>query len=217
MLRAFIPLAVQAQPFFRMKADFSIKQKNAEGKGQLIMGTVYYDKTAKTIVYNITFPEKETWITTDSATVKVVNGKVVKKQTVPFMTQFSIFHICLNGNLQNYGLEGSYYTLESVEKENGMVISTWQPDAKLKGAFGKVLMSVKDKQLYGIVFFNANGKVVSKQFYSSYQNMHGFMFPGEITGIGYSDKGEQYKMTTYKNIVVDDMGEDNMYHYKLPD
>jgi len=193
-----LSIGCYAQQFYRMKADFSIKQKNTEGKGQLIMGTVYYDKTAGKIVYNITFPEKETWITMDSVALKIIDGKVVSRQHVPFMTKFSIFHICLNGNLQNYGLEGSYYSIAKIEKEQNMVITTWQPDARLKGAFGKVIMSVKNKQLYGIVFFNTKEKVMSKQFYKNYINVHGFRFPGEITTIGYTEQGEQYRMTTYK-------------------
>lgn len=209
-------LVVNAQQFYRVKADFTIKEKHANGNSQLVVGTVYYDKGAKKIVYSITFPEKETWVSSDTTTYKFASGKLASKHKVPFTTEFSIFHISLNGKLPNYGLEGSYYSIKKVEKENGMVITTWEPDPQLKGAFGNVIMSNKDKKLYGIVFMDTKGKVKSKQFYRNYTNTHGFEFPTEVIEISYTPKGENKKITTYKNIVVDDLRENNMYDYPLP-
>ncbi|MBL4715790.1 MAG: hypothetical protein JKX95_04065 [Bacteroidia bacterium] len=276
-----MPKISLGQQFFRIKADFSIKEKMADGKQQLTMGEVYFDKNSQKIVYNLKFPEKETWLTTDTALYRIANGEVVDKNLVSHVVGFSIFNLSLNGNLTNYGLDNSVYKIVETEKssigktkeinigitkdevieelgkpdkvsetiteqgtsellfykdksininESGkvdyinnikgnnenMVITTWKAKALLRSKLGKIVMSHKQGKLYGVVFFNPEGKIISKQFYKKYTNISGLDFPTEIVQIIYRDDQENYKVTTFKNLVVNDFKEDNIYNYPIP-
>jgi len=51
-----LPNSVIGQHYFRMKADFSIKEKFGDGKMALTMGTIYYDRNYKKLVYDVKFP-----------------------------------------------------------------------------------------------------------------------------------------------------------------
>jgi hypothetical protein len=206
---------VFSQNFYRLSADFTIKQKNADGSSSLTIGKVYYDKNYKEIVYDISFPEKEIWVTKDTSLYKFVDKKFVNRQTVPSITEFSIFHLSLNGSLSNFGLESSPFTIFKVEKENGMVLTTWAPPAKAAKIFGKVVVSQKEKKLYGVAIFNAKDQVMNKQFYKDYDNTSGIEFPKEIVQISYINGKESYQVTTYSNIIVDDYSEEEMYNYPL--
>lgn len=208
-----LPEVSLGQHFFRMKADITIKEKFDGDKSSLTIGKVYYDKNIKKIVYVNKFPEKETWVIKDTLLTKVAEGKVKNTNRLPFNPQFTIFHMSLNGSLKNYGLEDSNFEIESVEKEDDMVITTW----KAKGtSIGKVVISQKDKKLYGVAFFNSKDELMGKQFFKDYHVTRGFEFPSEIVEIYYSDKGENYKVTNYKNIIVDDAGEDYIYDFYIP-
>ncbi len=207
--------ASPGQQFFRMKADFSIKEKTAEGKERLTMGQVYYDKNSKKIVYNVRFPEKETWVIIDTSLYRIVGKEIKEVRKVPAIAEFSIFHLSLNGNIKDYGLKQSFYAVDKIEKEGDMVITTWKAPEKLSKVFGKVVMSQKERKLYGVVFFTPADVLVSKQFFKNYSNVNGLEFPTEIIQVTYIKNQENYQVTTYKNIIVDDMQEDNIYNYKL--
>ncbi|MCH8905060.1 MAG: hypothetical protein IIA45_14230 [Bacteroidetes bacterium] len=212
------PFVVQGQQFYRVKADFSIKEKNADSTSALTMGTVYYDKNVKQIIYEITFPRKETWILSDTTIYRLVEGKLESKTFAPNMAEFTIFHLTLTGNLYNYGLEKSVYKIIKVEKEEDMVLSTWAPQGQLKEHFGNVIMSHKEKKLFGIVMLSKEEeKVLSRQFFRKYQNINGLEFPGEILQFTYKGDGENIKMTTFKNIIIDDVSENEIYNYSLSD
>lgn len=206
-----------SQQFFRIKADFSIKQKKANGESTLIMGKVYYDKNAKKIIYINTFPKKETDVLVDTVLYSIIDNKIISKNSTFFTYKYSIFHLALIGKLSTFGLDGSVYKLVKTEKEKDLVITTWQADGKAKEKLGKIILSTKNKKLYGVVVFDNKNKIVMKQFFKNFVNVNGMDFPSEITQISYNASGkESYGITTYKNIVVDDIKDDNIYNFALP-
>lgn len=203
-----------SQNFFRIKADFSIKETLPGKKSRLIMGKVYYDKNYKKLIYDINFPEKETIVITDSFMI-IIAGREREKINTPSSNDFSVFHLCLNSNLAGFGLKNSPYTIEKVEKDSDMVITTYLPPSKFSNTLGKVMLSQKQKKLFGIVIFNVNNEVAGKQFFKNYANYSGMEFPDEIVQITYTDKEEFYKVTSFKNVAVNEMQDENMYNYSV--
>lgn len=211
---------LHGQSFYRVSADFTIKQKMTSGKSQLIIGKVYYDKHIDKLVYDVDFPKTELWISVDSSTYKIVSDTLSSTTKTSQLASFSIFNISLNGSLANYGIDrrdNSFYHIEKVEEDQGMVITTWAPHEKIKEYVGKVIMSQKQKKLFGMVFLDIDESVRSKQFFRNYMNESGFIFPQEIIQIDYFKDGkEQTKITTFENIVVNNLDHDEMYDYPVP-
>ena len=213
---SFFPFAF-TQNFYRISGDFSIKGKT-ENSAQLIMGRFYYDKNEKVIVNVNTFPEKAIWVTSDTNLYKVIDNKIASRQTIPNFTPFSMYHMVLNNQLNNFGLDESIFTLDNVESEKGLVITTWIPPKSMKNIAGKIMISTKDDNLFGIIFFNSEGIIIKKQFFEDYIISNGLAFPGKITEITYpSDGKEIYQVTTYKNVVVNDHHDENFYHFSVSD
>jgi hypothetical protein len=215
----FFPLTlpqVNSQFFFRIKTDFVIKAKSSSGEQQLTVGKLYFDKNIKQIVYDITFPEKETWIQKDTILYKIVNSKVVGKQRIPAGIEFSIYNLVLNGNLSDYGLKMTKFKIKKVEKSNGSVISTWEPPAELKKYFGDILLSDINRQLNGIVFKNSAGEVVAKQFFRNYVSVKGLLFPQEIVKEIHSNGHVVYELTNFTNILINDISGEDKYDFKIP-
>jgi len=212
-----LPKFIFGQQFYRIKAEFSIKAKLTDGTSQLTMGTLYYDKNAKNLVYDIKFPEPEIWVTKDTILYKIVKNEIVEKQAIPAMTEFSIFHLSLNGRLPDYGLRNSFYNITKVEKDGDMVITTWEPTSGLSKNLGKIMISNTDKRLYGIIFFGPENNIRSKQFFEDYNKYHGMDFPGKIVQITYIGEEENYQITTFKNVLINDDKENHMYNYSLSD
>lgn len=214
---SFVNLLANAQQHYRIKSDFSIKENLPDGTSNLTMGTVYFDKNNKKIVYSISFPTKTLQVLTDSFFYELKANKLSEKKKATNLLQFSIFNLALSSNLSNYGLNtNGIFKLTDVSKEDSLVISTWEPStAKLKELTGKVLISQKRRLLYGLVFFDNKNTVLSKQFFTEYMNVKGLNFPSQITQVNYINGKEYYKVTTYKNIVVNATNENEIYNFNI--
>jgi hypothetical protein len=206
-----------AQQHYRLKSDFSIKENLPDGTANLTMGTVFFDKNNKKLVYNISFPKKMFQVLTDSFFYEIKDSKLSEKKKAVNLLQFSIFNLALSSNLSNYGLNtNGVFKLTDVSKEDSLVISTWEPStAKLKELTGKVLISQKKRMLHGLIFFDNKGNILSKQFFTDYVTVNGLNFPTQITQINYINGKEYYKVTTYKNIVVNATNENEIYNYNI--
>jgi hypothetical protein len=207
---------LQAQKFFRIKGDFSIKAKSVEGKSQLTMGKFYYDRNIKKLVYINAFPKKEAWISVDTSIYQIENNKILNRQSTPPVAEFSMFHLALNSQLSSFGFKNSALTIEKVERTNDMVITTWAVPEKAAKLFGKIKTSTKNNRLTGIIFINVEGDVLKKQFFNNYKNFNGIEFPQEVVEIIYINGQENYQVTTYKNIIIDDLTEGDIYNYSIP-
>lgn len=212
----FLPFNTYAQ-FYRISADFTIKEKKVDGTHSLTKGRVYYDINNEKIIYDITFPAEQNLVMKDTSMYLYRDGVLTDRQTVPNTNKFSVFHLSLNSHLDNYGLNNTGYKIEKVEKKDGMVMTTWLPPQNLRKVLGKVIVSQKDKQLFGVVFFDANNQIIGKQFYRNYRLVNGLNFPGEIVQVSIKEGKEFYKTTEFKNITINETQNDNKYNFSIAD
>lgn len=212
-----------AQKFYRFKAEVSIKDKLANGTYRLTMGEVYYDKIYKKVVYKLKFPNKETMVVQDTTMFRMdYDNNLLGSSRTVLIPEFTVFHLALTNQLANYGLkagdEQAVYKVGKVEKTSKGVLTTWIPaDERLKNLFGDIKMLKKDKRLDAMIFYDAKGKIVSRQFFKNYVNVKGVEFPQEVTMVSYDFEGKKnIQLTTYKSIQIDQSNEDNMYRYRIP-
>ena len=194
----------------------TIKSKSPDGHQAMTIGTVYFDRNNKQIVYHISFPEPETWLTTDSLSYRILNDSIVSQHVSIGMAEFSIFNLALNSHLPNFGLKNSSYTISNVERSGDEVITTWSPPKNMEDEMGNILVSTKDKELFGVVFLDSEGEVLRKQFFEEYFNISGLAFPGKIVEIGYEPEGESYQISNFRKIKLDELENHSTYNYVLP-
>ncbi len=211
-----LPLFSISQEFIRIKAAYSIKIKTSTGISQLSMGNIFYDKNIDKIVYENKYPREEIWVTKDTISYKLLGGGVVNTIQNINMNKLTVFYLALSGNLNDFGLTNSKFSIEKVEKDKGLVITTWLPPTEYRKLIHKILISNKNGQLSGIVMIDSEEKVISKQFFRKYIIANGLLFPTEIVQISYSTEGkENYQITTFRDIQVNDFKKDFMYDYPI--
>jgi len=210
-----LPRIIFGQHFFRIQGDITVKEKS-EFQSQLTIGKFYYDKNTGKVVYDISFPEKQIMVSEDTVLYQFINGELKSKTRTFNMAQFSIFNLSLSNQLTNYGFEKSFYSIDNVEKDGELVITTWIPEKNKRKYFGKVLISTKNKRLHVIVFYNARGELAGKQFFENYTVINGLPFPMKIVKINYIGEIENYQITTFENIQLNNLDETYFYDYPLP-
>jgi hypothetical protein len=203
--------SLTGQHFYRIESDISIKSKVQGGEGSLTVAKVYYDKTIKKLVYDISFPEREVWVVEDSHSRIYRDGILYQDETGDPFVETTLFHKCLDGSLNDFGLRNSPYQIEKVERDGNMVITTWNPPQQLN--LGQILTSMVNNTLYGVIMKNSSGNIVSRQLYENYSNVGGLKVPTEITQVMYTPDGEVYQVITLSNIVINSVKNENMYNY----
>lgn len=206
-----------SQQFHRFSAEYTIKYNDRAGNKVMKMGKVFYDSNEKKIVIKNGFPVREFIVHRDTSIYHIRVGNIVKHRGIISPIDFSIFQLALNGDLANFGLDKVGYTIENVKKDKGLIIASWIPSENNQQKLGKILISIKGKQLYGIVFLDLNEKIISKHIFHKYVNIDGFEFPAEVIRINYFDNYELYELTTYRKIMVNEKGNDEYFKYPIPE
>lgn len=217
ILLIYSGVAGHSQQYFRICGDMTIKSKTSSGEQAITMGRVFFDRNNQQIVYRISFPEEETWVTTDSLTYRIINDSLVSNHLSLGMAEFSVFNLALNSQLADFGLKKSSFHIVNVERKGDLVITSWAPEENMKEHMGNILVSTKNKMLFAVVFMNAEGEVLRKQFFEEYFEISGIAFPAKIVEIGYDEDAENYQVTNFRNIRIDELENNSIYNYSLPD
>jgi hypothetical protein len=208
----FLQTIALGQTYFRIEAKVSIKNKEKDGQGSLMMGKLYYDIHQKKLVYDLTFPEKEVWVVRDTVSNVYRNNTLYKTEKINPFVETTIFHKCLIGNLNDFGLKNSIYTIDNIERDQGLVITTWLPSDTNIG-LGPILTSTKNNTLHGVIFKTSDGEIFNKQVYNHYVTVSGLKIPTEIIQVVTSGETEIYQIVKLSEIKVNSSSNEKMYIY----
>lgn len=202
-----------AQEYFRISADFTVKIKNSDGSLNLTKGKVFYDKNYKELIYEISFPQNEKWIIKDTSLTIIRKDTLYKKTSIPSINEFTVFHLALNSNLNDFGLKNSIYKINKVEKKKDLVLSYWKIPNQASTILDHVIIAKKDNKLESVVMIGNESKIMSRQFFKDYQKIDAFEFPRQIIQILYDTNGlENYQITEFQNLKINDLKNNNLYH-----
>jgi hypothetical protein len=207
-------LCGNGQDYFRLAADFSVKVKKSDGKQNLTMGKVYYDKNFKELIYDISFPQPEKWVISDTSLVIYRKDTLSERSTIPSINEFTVFHLALNSNLNDFGLKNSVYKVTKVEKKDSLVLSYWKIPKQASNILDFVVVAKKENRLESVVMFGDKSNILSRQFFRNYIRIGSFEFPGQIVQILYDkDRKENYQVTEFRNVKVNDLENTGSYRF----
>ena len=203
-------LYIGQKAFSRIESEITIKE--IDSTSRITTGKMYYDKNLASMYYSINFPNREVLIYTDSMVYRLIDDKVVENYKSTTGLKFNIFNLVLNSQMEYYGLNSSSYELVKTKNDQDQIITTWEPKFKNKKyRSGKIIMSQKNKLIFGLVSFHPDGSIISKQFFEDYTNIDGLMIPSKITQIAFINDKPEYKITTYKNIKINNFDDQKNY------
>lgn len=221
-----LPQIVLGQYYFRVKADVTIREKGLNEDYKLVIGKVYYDVHHKKIVYDITFPEKEKWLLIDTSIYYFKDDRLVERKLSPVFPEFSVFHLVLQGGLQEYGLASHpMIRVKEIEKTDERVIKTLGPVSEYEDAMGKIKISTQDRKLEAVLLYNVDGRLMSRQFFSDYALIKGLQFPLNIVQYIYPNpeiqpntkEGDEVLIQTiFSNVQINRTDEEYIYNFPVP-
>ena len=79
-----------------------------------------------------------------------------------------------------------------------------------------MMLSQNSKKLTGLISFDKEENILSKQFFEDYISISGFEFPSRIIQYLFVLDKKTIKVTTYRKVLVNEMENDHMYDYPIP-
>lgn len=207
-------IGTNGQRSFRFKSEIVLKAKSKTGELQYTKGIVHYDLRNKKLLFDISFPQKEFYVSKDTLIYKYQNTKLVSVQNNPIKPEFSIFQFILNNDLSDFGLKNSSFSISNVEKSNGLVITKWVPPAVANFPIGNILISTKDKRLQSVLIYNKKGELLSRQIYKGYNLVNGVGIPSEILSVSYNGNLKTYQIMNISHVLINETENDNDYDFK---
>lgn len=214
-LSFFLLVASYAQSSYRIKADITIKIKNSDSTFQYTKGVIRYDRNYKKVLYNITFPQKEEYVSVDTLIYKYQNGELISTKGSPLKPEFSIFHFILNNDISDFGLRNSSYKATNVEKNKDLIITKWTAPVAPDFPLGNIIVSSKNKKLESVVIFDKKGEIISRQIFKKYTFINGIEIPAEILAVNYFKGAKTYQIMQFDNILINEPGHNPEYDFQL--
>jgi hypothetical protein len=211
----FLSLVGYCQTTYRFKSEITIKVKNQQGAIQYTKGTVRYDKNIKKLLFHISFPQKEFYVSSDTIICKYQNNKLLSIQSNPLKPEFSIFHFILNNDLSDFGLKNSNFSITNIEKSNDLIITKWSPPAIPNFPLGNILVSSKNKRLQSVLIYNQKGELLNRQIYKKYSFVNGVEIPSEILSVSDIAGVKTYQIIEFDKIQINEQGNDPEYDFQL--
>ncbi len=208
-------LSVQAQFAYRMRADILTKTRLPDSTFQISKGIIHYDQNYRKIIFDFTFPQKERVVLFDTTMYRFSGDTLSEVSRNMLIPDQSFFHYILSGNISNYGFEQSNFTAINTERQKDMVVTTWLPPKTLQTMIAKVQVATRNKQLYSVTIFDAQGEVMNRQILKNYQLIDGIDIPYEILMAMYIDNSAMYQIITLDNVVLNEPGNDYKYEHNL--
>lgn len=210
-LLVLLPFFISAQSLGdRVEAEYSIKEIGYDGKQSLVVGKVFFDGRNKTLTHTQSFPSENLFTFRDSTILLVSDDSVVMGSSSALSIELSIYNLILENRVSDLGLREKGFKLINVENEGDKVVSQWVYPGKVD--FGTIMTIHKAGYLEGLVFYDQVGNALLKQYFKDYQKIGTVFFPSKIYESTFTPQGENRKITTHRNIKVNDYSdEDNFY------
>jgi hypothetical protein len=210
-------LHLSAQEAYRLHSDFMFRAKGADSLFHVTKGEVFFDKNTKVLVFKNTFPQKETFVLKDTFLYVYRNEVLAETRKNLIPPEQTMFNYLLSSAFTNFGMDKSGFKPGRIEKQKGLVVTTWEPTGMLGNYFGKILVANKDKRLYSVVIYNKENKMLNRQIFKNYTSVQGMEIPGEILSVTYyGDTLKTYQITNLSNIKINEEGNDPIYNFKTP-
>ena len=168
----------------------------------------------KKVLYDISFPQKETYVSVDTLVYKFQNGKLSSTQGSPLKPEFSIFHFMLNNDISDFGLKNSSYRATNIEKSGDLIITKWTAPALPDFPLGNILVSSKNKRLQSVIIEGKKGEIISRQIFKKFTFINGIEIPTEILAVNYFSGRKTYQIIQFDNVQINESGHDSDYNYQ---
>tara|TARA_B110000037_G_scaffold83535_2_gene99341 strand:- start:1351 stop:2091 length:741 start_codon:yes stop_codon:yes gene_type:complete len=200
-----------------MSSEVITLQNNKYVKVESVM---LFDINASNLVTHFTHPNEYYTTNNEIGELKLydpVSNKLITKYDRSLSTSSSLVYLFLNGKSNDLGFKRIGFTLVNTRFEDDMMISEWIPSNELLHIYSKVELVSRNTQPIYCGYYNYEGVITQKVYYSNYIKLKNVNFPQLLTSINYSSESDSTVIRTkYFDIKEGSNLAPELKQYKIP-
>ena len=213
---AFVPVNRVEQ----MQLNVTI-QTLTKGEVITVKGNVYYRVANGLMVTRFTYPREIITITNAQGELKNYNVKdnsVMQLQGADFSSKQSFLYNFLSGRHLDMGLKEIGFSMTSSKIEDGLVVSKWNAPIMETSLGNTSIELVHENRLPIYMGVFIKDSLISKTYYTNYQNINEIRIPFNITEISYIN-GKKDSLVTrkkYSNVLLNSPVDPTYLEFEIP-
>ena len=214
---AFLTVTHASEPTIHTIASSFVRSVSGSGTGEVIKGTLYF-QAPNTIIFKVTDPISQWMIYKgDSLLIYYPKEKIALRMKNQILTFAPIFQVMAGAIPDDLGLPKAGYTLMHKVIKNNLLITTWDPPAKLKKSVGQTIIGLANDHLVLIETHDVKEKMLARVEYRNYSQFRNIWFPLEMTVTRLQHGVTKIEKTSYMKPVFNQTLPETVANFHLPE
>ncbi len=195
-------------------------EKLISGKKISIQGDIFYNYSEGKMIVHYTYPQEYFFVSNTKGEVKIYlpdNNQVMIQRNPVYSSQNDALYYFLSNKTNDLGLKEAGFELSDTKAEERNIITTWNPPDLANKTISKVEMVHQDFLPIYTAYFNLDGKITKKTYYSKYLNTTNAMIPQMITEIDFIPNGDSIiSRKKYTDIKTGYSAQSQYFDFNIP-
>mgnify|MGYP000064708253 FL=1 len=189
-----------------------------EGRVERVCGVIYHCAEPERTVVKVEEP-LEQWMVLEEGKLEIfypqdrrafrITGRT--SGSLPFLEAF------LMPLKDDYGLEGSGYSLSGHDVEGDTLITYWDPPEKLRKTLGKFILAYKGDKLIKTELRDPGGRTLARSIYCDHVPYSGAFLPTRISTVRFSPSDTTYEDLIYTEPKFDLPLPEEVLDFRIPE
>ncbi len=192
----------------------------AAGKLVKVNADIFYSYSEGRIVSHYTYPTEYVFLSNNKGEAKIYypsENKVYLRQSQLFSSENELLFFFTSNQTFDLGLKDLGFNVSESYNEDNILVIKWTPPLQMLEEVSLVEMAYEEHLPIFVAFYDKNGKITKKTYYSDYHDYSNFVLPIKITEIVYGEKGDSIvSRKTFSDIKVDAEADDSYFNFSIP-
>jgi len=193
-----------------------------EGKYIKVQSKILFDQTQGKMVSYFHYPKEYYFINNDFGEAKIYlpeSNKVLVKYGKNYSTSTNFIYSFLNNQQGDFGLKGQGFQLKETSFEDQFLVTYWIPPSQFLKIFTSVKLVTENNYPVFCGYYDSEGQVVQKMYFSNYIPVNYTKIPGRITQISYllENGDSSVNKITFKNLKTGFDLANNLRDFQIPE
>jgi hypothetical protein len=191
--------------------------------GQVVttVADIYFRNSDGVLVIHYIKPNDYVFMTNANGEAKVYypnKNEVIVSQNEMFSSENDILYTFLSNRHSDMGLkEGGFILTSSTRDKNNYIVTTWVPQAPQKSPISKIELVHEEYFPIFMSYYNTNGKVFKKTYFSAYYTKGANPIPTQIIDIDFLPKNDSIvSRKKYSDIRINGEANSTYFNYTIP-
>lgn len=145
-------------------------------------------------------------------------NELMRQQNLLFSSENEPVYHFFNNQAQDLGLANMGFLLETSELDGDFLVSEWVAPPELMKSVSKAVLAQQDYLPVFVAYYNVDGKVKQKIYFSDWDYQSFAVYPKRITQIDFLPNNDSIiSKRTYKNIHLGQQAKSHFTNIEIPD